>query len=307
MFLSSGNTVETVEADLKSFGRVLREYIVKKFTGCINYRNVVQGVYVSVSIVGGNIMGCRAMDRGVIYEGTSCSDVAMRYLYHPEGVIEVVEISKKDVLIDLAVFPLSRLEERTALVTSLGSEVAVAPSIPTPVTVTPPSTAKVEEKAPATPVETVPPMPVPPPTVSVGVAEKPPAVEQVKSVEVPPQPPVTPAPAKPKEVSVVNECIDPITLYSIMRSSQIVETVPKSLTLEEIMEKIKGVAQEKKPRYIYVSGSIEDAPLRVIHDLETGNIYIELEKGGAPICGNGALDLLKGKVASSIRIWIVSP
>lgn len=304
MFLSSGSIIETVEADLKSLGRVLKEYIAKKFTGYVNYRNIVQGVYISISMVNGSIVGCRAVDRGVIYEGTVCSDTAMRYLYQPEGVIEVVDVPKKGVLIDLVVFPLSRLEERTALITSLGPEAMVAPSIPPSIEVTAPSTVKVEEKVSVSPIESVP-EPSPPSVAPTGATEEKPVEKQVEVIS--PQLPAQPIPTVAKEISIANECIDPLTLYSVMRSSQIIETVSVPLTLEKIIEKIKEVAQEKKPRYVYISGNVEDAFLRIVHDTTTANIYIEFEKSGAPICGNEALDVLKNKSASNIRIWTVSP
>ncbi|MEM2229349.1 MAG: hypothetical protein QW725_02760 [Ignisphaera sp.] len=310
MFLSSGNIVETVEADLKSLGRVLREYITKKFTGHINYRNVVQGVYISISMVDGNVVGCRAVDRGVVYEGTTCSDTAMRYLYQPDGVIEVVDVSKRNVLIDLVIFPLSRLEERTALITSLGSEAVVTPTAPTPTEAILPPATKPKEEAPAASVESVvesvesAPQPSPPSVVS--VAEEKAIPKQAETI-VPPQPSVPPTPTVAKEISISNECIDPLTLYSVIRSSKIVESVPTSLSLDEVIEKIKRIVQEKRPRYVYVSGNIEEAFLRLVHDTETANIYIELEKDGAQTCGNNALKTLENKQISNIRIWTISP
>lgn len=302
MFLSSGNIVETVEADIKSLGRVLKEYMAKRLTGCINYREVIRGVYISISVIDGTVMGCRAVDRGVIYEGIPCVDIAMRYLYQPQGIVEAVEVPKRNVLIDLMVFPLSKLEEKTALEASLGVEV-VAPQ--------PPPTAEiVGEKVAPSVAEAYAPPPAPQEVTTVGVAEKPlveqPIVEQVESPKASPVPPTLPTPAVPKEISIANECIDPVTLYSVMRSSQMVESVSKPLTLDNMMEIIKKVVQEKKPRYVYISGNVEDALLRIIHDSEAGSTYLELEKDGSQICGNNALEVLKNKQALNIRIWVVS-
>lgn len=303
MLLSSGNVIETTEADIKPLGRVLKEYISKKFTGCISYRNVIQGVYISILIINGAIASCRAIDRGSVYEGTACADTAMRYLYQPEGIVEVVEVPSEIMLIDLIVFPLARLEESTAMTTSLGAEPLSIPA-PTPTTAAEP----LEAEKPPTPTiplreETIPiPQTTPsaPPIEAEKVVAAKPAEIETTLMSQPTQPPPLLG-----QISIINECIDPMTLYRIMRSSQIVETVTKLLSVDEIIDKVKKLGQEKRYKYIYVTGIIDENTFRLIYDVETNNVFIELEKGATQICGSNALDFLKEKSVSSVRIWSI--
>jgi len=124
--------VEVAESYVKPLGRLLKDYAGRGFTGYVNYRNLLQGVYLSIALANGRIVACRAVgkvavifspvEREVVYEGVECSNVVAKYLFVPDGIIEVIEVPKDYVLLDSLVFPLARVEERTVLEATLRIE-----------------------------------------------------------------------------------------------------------------------------------------------------------------------------------------
>lgn len=115
MFLSKGNTIETVNAGVRTFRNVLSSYISKRFTGRITYRYPAGGIFISIEIVEGVITACRGVALGNLYEGVGCCEVAVNYLDSMEGSIEVVEIKADAIINDTVVFPSSKIEGETAL------------------------------------------------------------------------------------------------------------------------------------------------------------------------------------------------
>lgn len=313
MLLGSGIVIETVEARVKSLERILKSYIEKRFTGYVTYRNDVQGVYISIAMVEGSIAGCKSIERGVVYEGIECCGVTMRYLYEPEGVIEVHDIQRGIIILDLVVSPLSRVERPSALTSVLGAKVgipilALAPEVSAPATevVAPPVRAPevrletaAEEVAPQTIAETEPvkpaqpPLPPPQPAPEATVAAT--AVAVAKPVE-----------EKPIEIAISNECIDPVTLYMVMRSSQLLEVIAEPQSFQEIVNKIKSIAIEKKPSYVYVSSAVENTTIRIIYNTSNRSINIELEKDGSVVCGSEALKWLEGRKIADIKVWYLA-
>ncbi|MEM1644649.1 MAG: hypothetical protein QXL96_02055 [Ignisphaera sp.] len=303
MFLGSGTLIETVEARVKSLERVLKDYIAKKFTGYVVLRNDVQGTYISIAIVEGRLAACRSIESGKVYEGVECCRIVMNHLYEPEGVIEVQDIPYNLIILDTTIFPLSKVEKPTTLSSVLGAEVGMPriivappspPTIPPPPTIMPtiPSTrkeeVKVEEISIEKPKEELPlPQPTMPPP----------------SAIVPPTPPAPPVLEKPIEIFISQECIDPVTLYMVIKSGQLLESLSIPLLFKELMERIKNIIKEKKPSYIYVSGTLEKITLKLVYDSQSNNINIELEKEGTTVCGNSATKELEDKPISSIKIW----
>lgn len=313
MLLGTGRLIEIVEARAKTLERILKDYISKKFTGYVVYRNDVQGVYITIALIEGNIVACRSIDRGMVYEGAECADNAMRYLYHSEGVIEVFEQQVSVELYDMLIFPLSRLERKTALITRLNAEIGVPKSVLAVL----PSLEVLPSLPPSKEVAATPAPPPQPseltPTVEAVEAFKPESVAIAKPAieeETPPpavevKPPEAPILHKPiEELKISNECIDPVTLYMVMRSSQLLESIA-ALPLRDLLQKISNIIKDKSPVYLYVSGSIRDAVIRIVYDSQSGNINIEYGKEGAVVCGETALKEIKDVEIVDIKFWTV--
>jgi len=292
MFPSSGDIIESIEASIKSFGKVLAEYISKRFSGRITYKSVM-GVYISLEIVDGAITLCRGVARGNIVEGNACCDEAARYLYVAEGVIEVMKIDPKIIGLDAINFPNTVVEGTTAIHMQL-EKISVQPT-PAPVAVTHPveSSAVEVAKAPeAIAIETPKPVAEVPKAVEVPKPEAPPAVAQA------------PPPTVVVQPVFSEDCIDPIVLYQVMRSSQFLQQIG-SARYGDIAERILGIAIERKPSKIYVTASTETGTLRVLLDVESMNMNIEYEEGGKTVCGSSALKSIESIELKSIRIWIL--
>lgn len=315
MFLGGGTLIEIVEARVKPLERILKDYTSKRFTGYVTYRNDVQGTYISIALINGGVAGCRAIDKGVIYEGAECSDIAMRYLYHGDGVIEVYDLPKATVVYDMMIFPFSRIERKTALIARLGAEVSapigLGKPIPSEIEVTKPVSITQE-----TIQETVPSFPASPKMEEVSevlVTESEPKVSETKPTEIVPETPPPPQPVqetvistKETKLSISNECIDPVTLYRIMRSSQLLESLRENLVIQGIIQKIENIIREKNPSYIYVSGNIDEMSLRIVYDSQLKSLSLELEKGGNILCGEVALKEVGSNIISNIKIWTIA-
>jgi len=115
MFLSRGNVVEVVNADVKTLRNVLKECISKGLTGRISYRDTGKGVYISIESVNGKIVACRGVAMGTLYEGVKCCDIVVEYLDTLEGVIEVVELTANAISKDIEFFPFSKIDIDTKL------------------------------------------------------------------------------------------------------------------------------------------------------------------------------------------------
>ncbi|MEM4851040.1 MAG: hypothetical protein QXL28_05465 [Desulfurococcaceae archaeon] len=284
----SGTLVESVETKVRSLGRVLSEYVEKRFTGYVVYRNTSAGIYILIAMIDGNIVACRSIRqtptaRTIIYDGVDCCGVAMKYISDIDGVVEVYSLDRKIIIADLLTFPQSRTEESVILASALNTGAGI------PV------------KAPPKP-----PTPPPPSKPPVSVAEKPPAPPPT------PQPPAPPAAAKApvaeavvREVGVriMDECVDPVTLYMIIKSSQLVESA-RELPGPAVLERIEGMIKEKKPKYIYLSGNVTGAALRVVYDSQANGVSVELEKSGTSRCGKAVVDEVRSKSVTDVKIWI---
>jgi len=320
MFLSSGTFIETVEARVKTLQRILKDYIDKKFTGYVIFRNDVRGIYVSIALIKGYLAACRSVDEGSVYEGIECCRTAMKYLNFPEGVVEVYDTPFETIELDMVLFPLSRVERENPLSITLGAKVGVPReevTIPPPAfqIPTPPVTLTAPAPQPLPAEEVKPSTPVTPPkeevVTQVAITKEMPKEEAVQPIlqPTPPAPPPVTAEvvsAKPVEISLSGECIDPVTLYMVLKSGQLIETIQNPVSIEEIINKIKTIVKDRKPSYGYVSGYIENIVFRALYDSQSNNIYIEIEKEGTTVCGDNARKELGGKTISSLKIWIVS-
>ncbi|MEL9939440.1 MAG: hypothetical protein QW348_00760 [Ignisphaera sp.] len=306
MFLGSGTIVEVAEARVKSLGRILKDYVAKNFSGYVIFRNDVRGVYIFIALVEGRLAACRSIEAGRVYEGAECSETAMKYLYEPEGVIEVQNAPHNLLILDATIFPLSKIERPTSLSSLLGAEVGVQR-----VVAAPPSPSITVPPPPAQPVTTPATQPMPK---EVAVAKEVTPEKPVK--ELPPQPqpvPPPPPPALPKiekpteaEITVSSECIDPLALYMVIKSGQLLEALTSPSPYRELLEKIRNIVKERKPSYIYISGELEGATLKILYDSQSSSISITIEREGASICGNEARKELEGKSISNVKIWHVA-
>lgn len=303
MFLGSGTIVEVAEARVKSLGRILKDYVAKNFSGYVIFRNDVRGVYIFIALVEGRLVACRSIEAGRVYEGAECNETAMRYLYEPEGVIEVQDASHNLIILDATIFPLSRIERPTSLSSLLGAEVGVQRAV---ATLPGPSVAAPPPPAQPTTTPVVQPMPK-----EVAVTKEVTPEKPVK--ELPPQPQPAPPPALPTaekpaeaEITVSSECIDPLALYMVIKSGQLLETLTSPSQYRELLEKIRNIVKERKPSYIYVSGELEGATLKILYDSQSSSISITIEREGASICGNEARKELEGKSISNVKIWHVA-
>ena len=285
MLSGSGKVLEVSESRTKPFGRVLRDYASKGFTGYVNYRNVNQGVYVTIAMVEGRVVACRAVgmvavifspvERGVLYEGVECSRVAEKYLYVPDGIVEVIEVPRDLVLLDTLIFPLARIEERTPLEASLATEaVAGVREVAQPV-LTPQPQLPPQERVPAPP----------------GV----PPAEAVPKPEVRPRGP---------ELRLLDECIDPLTLYTVLRSSQLLESVRGAVNPGSLLEKLREVVSRGGVSYVYATGALKEGAIRLLYELSTSTVKVEVERGGRTLCGGEAMKAIEDEEISSVRVWV---
>uniref|UniRef100_A0A7C2ZBK8 Uncharacterized protein n=1 Tax=Ignisphaera aggregans TaxID=334771 RepID=A0A7C2ZBK8_9CREN len=304
MLLGSGTLIESIESRVKSLERVLRDYIAKSFTGYVIYRNDVQGTYVSIAIVEGRITLCRAIEGGIVYEGPDCCDAAMRILNVPEGVIEIYSASLDIIVLDQLLFPLSRVERRTGIIPVIGAEIGLPAEA---VTIAEAPTPASAPTPPPTPVVVESQQPSPQLKVEVKPAEEQVQVEEMEKAVAsppPPQPPSTKA-GPEHTITISEECVDPVVLYTVLRSAQLLEHLPAVSSLDDVLGKVKTVAFDKKPSYIYVSASIETATLRLVYTAADGVASIEIEKEGSVVCGSNAIKDLASKPISNVKIWYI--
>lgn len=109
-------------------------------------------------------------------------------------------------------------------------------------------------------------------------------------------------------MSLKDECIDPVTLYNVIKASKLLEVKQETLTIREIAQKIKQLRELERPKYIYISGDLNRDHIRIIYSFETNNLNIEVLGDEVFECGRKALDrLTKDTVLiSNIKVWIVT-
>jgi len=271
MFLSSGNTIETVETSQKTFGKILAEYISKNFSGRISYKNIATGTYISIEIVGGVIALCRGIEKSNIIEGNICCEKATSYLHVGEGVVEVVEIDPKFIGIDMINFPNSIVEGTTSLHTQL---IAITPI--------PRAIEAIERRA-----------------EEIIATEKAEAIEVSKTI--------TSVASSGTAIypTILEECIDPITLYQVIKSSQLVQQQEGSITYLDIIGNMMSIARDRKPSKIYINATTSSETLRILLDVESMKMNIEYEKEGRVECGSNAVKIVAQIKFGSTRIWIL--
>lgn len=295
MFTSNTSIVATIDASIKSFGHVIAEHIGKGFTGRITYRDISKGVFISVEMVKGVLTACRASERGAVFEGADCEHVAANYLYLSEGVIEVAEVRDSDIFLDVILFPHSMISEAGTLATIIQRDLRVAPrpAAPSPKPVTPPPTPPPSPQVPQ------------PKPVTAPVAQQPPPTPQ-------PQAPLPPPPVKPEakaekaaEFSVSNECIDPLAVYTLLKSGKM-HTVFPEISYNEAVKKMQSIAKEAKVKNVYLSANIQEGTARIVIDVEKRATYIEFEdQKGNVVCGEGAEKKIRDGRLLNAKIWVL--
>ena len=231
-------------------------------------------VSISVELLRGLIIACRGIEGGNVVEGADCSASALKHLYASVGTVEVVELSEDNVLLDVLTFPHAALAADDKLVTTITGTAVTMP--------TPPQQASVA------------PLPIPKP------AESPPKIEAKPVAQQLPKPVEE---VKVEELSVADECIDPLTLYTVIRSSTLLGTLAEA-TYSDVVKKIGEAISTGKTKLVYVSAAVEGRDLKMLVDANTKKIYIEIESSsGSSICGSEALKHVKDSKLSKIKLW----
>lgn len=126
----------------------------------------------------------------------------------------------------------------------------------------------------------------------------------IPELEKPSVVPTKPAVPKSRSIRIVDECMDPVLLYTVMKSSQLSELLRGTLTIRDVIQKVEDIVEKKRPRYIYVSIVAEGISIRLVYNGQDDGMNIELEKGGAIKCGREALESLIGYSFSEAKIWV---
>ena len=106
------------------------------------------------------------------------------------------------------------------------------------------------------------------------------------------------------DIPVSDECLDPVTLYSIIKSSKLLEIHREPITIREVARKIRSTAETMKPVYVYVSGEAGGTLIRIIYSAQTNSLNIEVEGESEHICGKQALEKIIKELIASTKIWI---
>ena len=290
MLLSSGNVVATIDASAKALGNVIVEYIAKGFTGRITYRDASSRVFISIEMIRGVIQVCRATERGSVYEGGECERVASNYLYVPNGSIEVVEIGEREILRDIIHFPYSVVSEKGGLAMLLQSRLGAASKrvepVPAPAPPPPPATPQTQ------------PIQVQPPPTSVVQAQPSPIRQEVVAEA------KAEKAAVETEMTISNECIDPLTLYTIVKNGA-VQSINEEVSRQDIIKRIGDIAKSGKAKQVYLSANLQDGVTRIVVDVEKNVVYMEFEDSrGNVVCGEGAAKQIGDRRLSNVKMWI---
>ncbi|MEM2025175.1 MAG: hypothetical protein QXW94_02665 [Desulfurococcaceae archaeon] len=265
MFIGAIKPVESGKAKYKTLSSVIEDCLAKNFTGYIAYRNEDAGMCLYVLVIDGNVKACRSRDKDLIHEGGDCIEVALKFLGSREGEVEVFGSDKKIALVDLVLFPRSRVEDSTVLLNSLG--VAVK--------------SHREAEKPSIVSEQIPPISVPLSGLS--------AREDLLS-----------------GIKFLDECVDPVILYSVLKRSTLFEYAQGELSLGEILKKVGDIKEREKAMYIYISGSVNRSALRIVYDNNANTLNLELVDEGIAKCGRSAIDEVGSSGIVNTKIWIVS-
>ncbi len=104
--------------------------------------------------------------------------------------------------------------------------------------------------------------------------------------------------------TVSNECIDPIQLYSILKTSQLIFQTINFLHHTDI-EKIVSELRSRNPSYIYISSTVDGGTLRILIDVTNNIGYYQLEVENTTICGEEAHRRYLKENLLNVKIWIV--
>ena len=313
--LLTGSIALLVNSRRSILKSILKEYVTKKFTGYIVYRapsvdsaNIEVEVY--VTLYEGNIIACRLNKYTLrktlfavvkvptsILGGLDCCNEVTKYLER-EGQVEVRSADPKNLLVELTLFPLSRVEESTELAKLVEANVGL------PVVAPPP----------------LPPTPLPPIITAPIVTPTPPRIEEVKpALTIVEKPVVEEKPAvsvktevleKPL-ISILDECFDPIILLrvtaALLRSSEMLENIREPTLLRDVLKRIEDLVKSKdiKSGYIYVSGYIDNNTIRIIYSAENKSLNIQVESTEGYLCGKRAVDKLLNEKTTNTRIWFM--
>lgn len=295
--LHGGVLVESVDARVKNLRQTLSKYISDRFTGYIVYRS--KDIQLVIGLANGNIALCRSIKyipvhlesafgetrRKTIVDGAECCEDVGKLLDESKGSIEVYRMDYNVLLTNVIITPQAKVETSVPLAKMLKTDVGISKPLVTLPQVTPPVPETALPKIP----ETKPPIEAP---------TKPPLKPEVE----------TPPPPLRREVRIdikemtVEECIDPVTLYKVIRSSQLEEFI-ETASIEEILGKIRTINDQKKPSFIYISGTLENQTVKILFSPQTYTINIEVEKKETSICGKSAVNIIQEKGIKNARIW----
>lgn len=301
--------VESHWARALTLRQVLSKCVEGKFTGFIQY--VAGDFRAIIGLNSGNIVTCRVVKevhlmltsvfaetrRRTIIDGVEACEEITRYLDDRSGLVEVYSTDRNTLLANLLIVPQARVESSTTLATLLKTGVGYAVT-------------KVEQPVAQPPQPVTPPPALAPPTLKppLEVAAPVPAKQPTPlEISAPPAPTVKPPSVLEVETfekMVVDECIDPLMLFNVLRTSKLVESA-SALELKELVERARSVVDQTKPSLVYVGGTLDDSNIKILINIQAKSMYIGIEGKEATTCGKDALKSVQGKKIANVRIWIV--
>lgn len=106
-------------------------------------------------------------------------------------------------------------------------------------------------------------------------------------------------------ITPVDECLDPIVLYNIIKRSTLLDYSLKELTLVDVLRKLIEVKESKRAEYVYISGNIKNLTFRAVYSTSSNTVYIEVGDSGTLKCGRSAITEIGDSVISRARVWAV--
>lgn len=314
----SGALVELKKAKKETLENILRKHAEHELTGYILYKG--KDIFLVIGLVEGRVASCRAIKfisskrvfihvktRSKVIDGADCCGEAIRYLNERKGTIAVYETSYDIILLNIINTPMTRVENTIGFTELLRLKVGLTPQVSTPTLKSPKIETLLTREIPTVQIKTAKPEPAP----SVQQPQQPFALplprEELSQPKVSseiittiPTTPVEKQPGRPSS-KISSECIDPATLFTIMKTSQLEDTLT-DIDINELINKMIELASSRNIKTLYARGSFEDSTARVLYDHTKNTVYIEVDEADTSKCGESALSRLTGKRAKYINI-----
>lgn len=304
--ITSGSLIEFQVAKRESLDRVIIRYSSRGLTGYIVYSS--RRIHIIIGLVEGSIASCRAItytstwrrllglrEYKKIIDGAECAELTVRYLRDKSGVISVYESNRDAVIVNISNTPTARVEANVGFIGLLGLKAGLAKTSLEAIDVKLERSKSLERPGPQSP-ERPPIEPISStPTVETQPLEEPIRREKTHSASTSEEPVVS---SKP---TISSECIDPMLLFSFMKTSEVVETLD-SIEVDRALDMLMLISNIRKTNLVYGRGYIDDSLVRMLYNAQANTIYLEVEQAGEVKCGTIALETLRDKRASQLSI-----